>query len=208
MITARTSRKPAATNMPIPMPPALTLTFSSDFASWISFWTRVERSRVASWTSRPMVGSSSPVGAAWTWLFAMRVTLQNPSVGIVVVLVDVGYPVPVVVTRLDLGEATVDPVATAEHDGSEQRGGERADEHTDLHVVVGGAAGAERELPDQQRHGEPDPREHRHPGHVDPAQVLVEVGPGEPGQQPRGPRDAHGLPDDQAGRHAERDGIG
>ena len=63
--------------MPMPMPPALTLTFSSDFASWISFWTSVEMSRVASWTSRPMVGSSSPVEGSGTWLLAMRVTLQN-----------------------------------------------------------------------------------------------------------------------------------
>ena len=60
-----------------PMPPALTLTFSSDFASWISLETRVEMSRLASWTRRPMVGSSSARGQGW--LLAMRVTLQNPS---------------------------------------------------------------------------------------------------------------------------------
>src|SRR6478735_1721202 len=59
MITASTSRNAAPANMPTPMPPALTLTFSSDFASSISFWTSVEMSFVASWTSRPMVGSWS-----------------------------------------------------------------------------------------------------------------------------------------------------
>ena len=40
------------------MPPFLTLTFSSDLASWISFCTSEEMSRLASETSRPIVGSS------------------------------------------------------------------------------------------------------------------------------------------------------
>ena len=50
------------------MPPALTLTFSSDFASWISFEISVEMSRLASVTRRPMVGSVS-----WTGWVAMRI---------------------------------------------------------------------------------------------------------------------------------------
>ena len=46
----------AAANRPTPMPPALTLTFSSDLTSWISLEIRVEMSRWASVTRRPMVG--------------------------------------------------------------------------------------------------------------------------------------------------------
>jgi hypothetical protein len=66
---ARTAMKPAAANIARPTPPACTETFSSDFASWISFEIRVEMSRLASATSRPMVGSSP---ACWTSCWAMR----------------------------------------------------------------------------------------------------------------------------------------
>ena len=62
-MTASTPRKPAAAKSPTPMPPALTLTFSSDLASWISFEIRVEMSRLASVTRRPMVGSVSLTGS-------------------------------------------------------------------------------------------------------------------------------------------------
>jgi hypothetical protein len=47
----------APASSPTPMPPARTLTFSSDLASSISLETRVEMSRLASATSRPIVGS-------------------------------------------------------------------------------------------------------------------------------------------------------
>ena len=50
-------KKTAPANRPTPVPPFLTLTFSSDLASWISFCTSEEMSRLASETSRPMVGS-------------------------------------------------------------------------------------------------------------------------------------------------------
>ena len=46
------------------MPPALTLTFSSDLASWISLEISEEMSRLASVTRRPMVGSSSDTDVA------------------------------------------------------------------------------------------------------------------------------------------------
>jgi len=53
------ARRAAARRIrPTPVPPFLTLTFSSDLASWISFCTSEEMSRLASETSRPMVGSS------------------------------------------------------------------------------------------------------------------------------------------------------
>ncbi len=71
-MTASTARKPAAANRPIPVPPALTLTLSSDFASWISLEISVEMSRLASVTRRPMVGSPSETGAALTGSVAMR----------------------------------------------------------------------------------------------------------------------------------------
>ena len=48
----------APASSPAPMPPARTLTFSSDLASSISLETSVEMSRLASATSRPIVGSS------------------------------------------------------------------------------------------------------------------------------------------------------
>ena len=50
--------KAAPANRPAPTPPALTLIFSSDLASSISLRTRVETSRLASATRRPIVGSS------------------------------------------------------------------------------------------------------------------------------------------------------
>ena len=49
-------RPPA--NRPMLMPPALTETLSSDLASAISLWIRLETSRLASTTSLPIVGSS------------------------------------------------------------------------------------------------------------------------------------------------------
>ena len=70
MIIASTAKKPAAANRPMPVPPFLTLTLSSDLASWISLWIRVEMSRLASETSRPMVGSVSVDGRGgrrWPW---------------------------------------------------------------------------------------------------------------------------------------------
>src|SRR6476619_1271037 len=63
MITARTARNPAAAKRPTPMPPALTLTLSSDLASSISLEIRVEMSRLASVTRLPMVGSVSFTGS-------------------------------------------------------------------------------------------------------------------------------------------------
>src|SRR6476661_2259305 len=70
MITASTRRKPAAANIPTPVPPAFRLTFSSDFASSISLEINVEMSRLASVTRRPMVGSSA-CGCAGTGSVAM-----------------------------------------------------------------------------------------------------------------------------------------
>src|SRR5215218_670531 len=58
MMIASRPRNAAAANSPMPTPPAFTLTFSSDLASAISPWTRLEMSRVASATRRPRVGSS------------------------------------------------------------------------------------------------------------------------------------------------------
>ncbi len=52
-------KKAATANRPAPMPPALTLNFSSLLASLISDCTSAEMSRLASATSRPMVGSSA-----------------------------------------------------------------------------------------------------------------------------------------------------
>ena len=59
--------KPAAANRPMPRPPALALTFSSDFASSISLRTKLEMSRLASVTRRPMVGSVSRTGSGAMW---------------------------------------------------------------------------------------------------------------------------------------------
>ena len=52
------------------MPPAVTLTLSSDLASSISLLISVRMSRWASVTSRPMVGSSAEAGSV-----AMRLLL-------------------------------------------------------------------------------------------------------------------------------------
>src|SRR5215213_8887998 len=62
MTMARRTRNAAPANSPTPVPPALTLTFSSDLASWISLLIKAEMSRVASLTRRPMVGSESLTG--------------------------------------------------------------------------------------------------------------------------------------------------
>ena len=62
MIASRT-RNPAAANRPMLMPPALTETRSSDLASAISLWIRLETSRLASTTSLPIVGSSVTAGS-------------------------------------------------------------------------------------------------------------------------------------------------
>ena len=61
MASRATNAAPA--KRPRPVPPAFTLTFSSDLASWISLLISVEMSRVASVTSRPMVGSVSLTGS-------------------------------------------------------------------------------------------------------------------------------------------------
>src|SRR4051812_34866429 len=58
MITPSTAMNAAPASSPMPRPPARTLTFSSDLASAISLETREEMSRLASATSRPIVGSS------------------------------------------------------------------------------------------------------------------------------------------------------
>jgi hypothetical protein len=60
------------------VPPFLTLIFSSDFASWISSWIRVERSRLTSVTSLPIVGSSPGAAAAVS---------GSASVGVLLVIV-------------------------------------------------------------------------------------------------------------------------
>ena len=49
-------------------------------------------------------------------------------------------------------------------------------ENADLDVVVGGGARAERELADEQRHGEPDAGEQREPEDVPPATVRRRAG--------------------------------
>ena len=58
MISAITAKNAAAAKSPIPSPPLRTLTLISLLASWISFWSSEEMSRLASETSRPIVGSS------------------------------------------------------------------------------------------------------------------------------------------------------
>ena len=109
------------------------------------------------------------------------------------------------VGRLDLRDPPVDPVAGAQHDGREQRRAQGSRQHRHLHVRVALAPDPEGELPDQQRHGEPDPREDRQPRDVDPGQALVEVGAREAGHQPGRRQDADGLAqhqrDDDADRH-------
>jgi hypothetical protein len=56
---ASTPKKAAAASSAAPMPPARTLTFSSVLARAISPRIRLEMSRLASATRRPMVGSST-----------------------------------------------------------------------------------------------------------------------------------------------------
>src|SRR5665811_481488 len=58
MMVASRPLNAAAPKRPTPVPPALTLILSSDLASAISFRIRLEMSRLASVTKRPMVGSS------------------------------------------------------------------------------------------------------------------------------------------------------
>ena len=70
MTSPISTKKAAPANSPMPVPPFLTLTWSSDLASWISLWIRVETSRVASETSRPIVGSVSLTGSFAIWLRA------------------------------------------------------------------------------------------------------------------------------------------
>ena len=70
MTSPISTKKTAPANSPMPTPPFLTLTWSSVLASWISLLIRVEMSRVASETSRPIVGSVSLTGSFAIWLRA------------------------------------------------------------------------------------------------------------------------------------------
>ncbi len=54
--------KAAPAKRPMPVPPCLKLTLSSDLASWISLEISVEMSRLASMTRPPIVGSVSLTG--------------------------------------------------------------------------------------------------------------------------------------------------
>src|ERR671914_1247249 len=143
MMTASTSTNAAAANSPRPIPPAVKLTLSSDFASSISLLISVRRSRWASVTSRPMVGSSA--GAGGVAMRLLLLVLACPSdqtlqiaggVLVQVLLEDIGYAVPVLVELLGLADPPVHPVAQAQHHRGEAGGGERADEDSDLGELV------------------------------------------------------------------------
>ncbi len=125
-----------------------------------------------------------------------------------IALVDVGHAVVVVVALLLGADPPVVRVADAQHDRREQRGEQRAEQDADLDVVVGLAAGAEGQLADQQRHGEPDPGQQGQPEHVPPAQPVGELGPGEALDQPGGAEHADRLADDQPGDDPEGDRVG
>ena len=113
-------------------------------------------------------------------------------------LVGVRDAVAVGVDPLGDGDPPVDAVAQPEQHGGQRRGGHRPDEDAHLRVLVPHAAGAERELPDQERDGEPDAAEQAETDDVPPAQVVVELGAGEARDQPGGDGDADGLADDEA----------
>ena len=120
----------------------------------------------------------------------------------------VGDAVAVVVARLELPEPAVDPVAGAQHDGGEDRADQRADQDGQLDVLVARAAGAEGQLPDEQRDGEPDAGQQRQPDDVPPGEVVVELGPGEPREDPGAAEHPDQLAEHQGEHHREGGLVG
>jgi hypothetical protein len=59
----------------------------------------------------------------------------------------------------------------------------------------------------QQGNREADACEQRDAEHVWPEDVVVDLGPGQMGQQPGSAEDAHGFADHQARDHPEHDGV-
>ena len=101
--------------------------------------------------------------------------------------------------------AGVGAAAPAEQERREQGGRDRPDQHGGLRGL--GLAGRERQVGDQQGHREPDARQHRDPGDVAPRQVVVELGPGEPGDAPRPGEHAEGLAHHEPEEHADHHGV-
>src|SRR3954469_8968022 len=91
MTSPISTKNAAPANSPIPVPPFLRLSCSSDLASWISLLISVEMSRVASETSRPIVGSVSLTGSFAIGLQAPR---RMMVVGLVVPTLQRGGTAP------------------------------------------------------------------------------------------------------------------
>src|SRR6478752_9350256 len=117
------------------------------------------------WVSRP----SARRGPGWR-ISALRGDVMGNSVfvsgrcgagEVSFVLIDVRYPVLVVVALLFLPQLAVVPIADPEQDRGQHRGEHGPGQHRDLHVVVRLRTVPKRELADQQRHRETDATEDR-----------------------------------------------
>src|ERR687898_786942 len=211
--TPMSARKAPPASRPAPLPATFAPEVTSALASAISPRTMPSRSWVASATSWPMVRSVPVVPVVMRLRLTRALSAHggpstddltqtpSPSVSRGLALEDVRDTIGVLVEGLELREALVSPVAHAQHDGREGLGQERAEEDRQLDVVVALGTAAERELTDEQGHGEPHAGEQCEPQHVGPRQTAVELGPGEPGEHPGGAEDADDLADDEPEEH-------
>src|SRR3954471_4162005 len=159
MITASRMRNAAAANSAAPIPPARTLTFTSDFARAISLRISVETSRLAEATSWPIDGSGSG-----------RTTV-DPVVGAGALSV-IGTPFGGAEPRRNGSGPGSHPAL--QHHRRECCGQHGAHEYGGLRLL--GLPGTERELAHQQRNREPDTGQQTHAEQVVPSQLVTERG--------------------------------
>src|SRR4051812_41819342 len=167
MITASRMRNAAAANSAAPIPPARTLTFTSDFASAISLRISVETSRLAEATSWPIEGSGSG-----------RTTV-DPVVGAGALSV-IGTPFGGAEPRRNRSGPGAHPAS--QHQRCERCGDQRTNQYGGLRVL--GLAMTEGELAHQQRHREADAGQEPDTQEVAPGQLGAERSARQPGGQP------------------------
>src|SRR5690349_1515934 len=124
------------------------------------------------------------------------------------VLEAVRDPVAVVVALLLERDLAVDAVAQPQDDGGQGRRGDRPDEDGHLDVLVTRGARPVGEAADQERHGEPDAGQEREAQDVGPAEVVVELGAGEPGEPPGAAHHPDRLADHEREHDPERGRVG
>src|SRR4051812_13078194 len=134
--------------------------------------------------------SSGPARATWNRapFAATKRCSQGPSrrsAAESTVLIGANLP-----ARRDSLLTRVEAVPLQERERAEDGGERRGDDDRDDDVLVLLAAGPERELADEERHGEPDAAEETDGADVAPPQARRQGRVGEPGDQPRGPEDA------------------